>query len=362
MPEKETCFDTQCITDHRLYSVRFKWTISNWDYVSMLGSGDKLSSSLFWSPEKPEIKCCMNLYPDGIDRDARGYLSLFLEVKEVNGVSISETTCQIPSKFDLILLEKRNNDVEMEVQFGKKHLQHMFNKEENDWGFKRFVEKGKLRGTSLSVICNLDFILKGEYQHVCSSAVAAPSGDNLACLAEDMASLLEDHTFADISIGIGETVFRAHKTVLAARSSVFKAMFAHRCKESSSNRVDICDTSPETWRHVMRFLYTGNMGVEHRVEDLAEILKVADKYEVNSLKAACADLLARQICFDNFEEILLLAHMHKAAGLKQACCQFMKHSAQRVVCKPEWEELQKSWPDLTSEVLTQVIRRSKKSS
>lgn len=343
-----------CVTEHNLFTIRHKWTIQHWDFVGMLGPGEKQSSSLFWSPDKPEIKCCLNLFPDGIDREAKGYLSLFLEVKEVNAVPISETSCQIPAKFELTLLEKRQNDQETEVQFSKRHLQHIFNKDETDWGFRRFVEKTKLRGHVLSVVCNMDFILKGEFQHICDSplSIIKPQCD----LADDLSYLLEDDAFFDVTIEVGGESFRAHKNILSARSDVFRAMFAHKCRESTTNVVHLEDTTADVWKEVLKFLYTARFS-PLGTTDVGDILKVADKYNLSSLKTVCTHHLAKQINVDNLEQMLLLSYMHKADFLKTACMNYMKHSAHKIVVKPEWEELMQQFPDLTSEALVSVVKR-----
>ena len=52
---------------------------------------------------------------------------------------------------------------------------------------------------------------------------------------------------ADITLICQEKMFPAHKTILAARSDVFAAMFNHsNTEEGRSNEVKIEDTDPDT--------------------------------------------------------------------------------------------------------------------
>ncbi len=38
-------------------------------------------------------------------------------------------------------------------------------------------------------------------------------------------------TFSDVTLSVGDTEFKAHKAILAARSPVFSAMFEHAMEE-----------------------------------------------------------------------------------------------------------------------------------
>jgi len=69
--------------------------------------------------------------------------------------------------------------------------------------------------------------------------------------------------------------FRVHKSILAARSSVFDAMFSHDLEECKQNRVEIPDVDVDVFYEMLRFIYTGEV---RDLDELAfEMFEAADK-------------------------------------------------------------------------------------
>ena len=79
--------------------------------------------------------------------------------------------------------------------------------------------------------------------------------------------LNEEPHSADISLVCGEKQLSCHKSILAARSDVFAAMFSHsETTEAASKEVKIDDTDPDTLeiflRWVVTFLGTWQLNLE----------------------------------------------------------------------------------------------------
>ena len=90
---------------------------------------------------------------------------------------------------------------------------------------------------------------------------------------QNMANLLESGKHSDVSFVIGDAEFTAHKAILSTRSEVFAAMFEHQdTKEAQEGKVEICDIPSQTFKELLRFLYTGNIPSE---DELTEDLLVA---------------------------------------------------------------------------------------
>ena len=60
-----------------------------------------------------------------------------------------------------------------------------------------------------------------------------------------------------INLSFGFKELKAHRNILAARSSVFLAMFEHPLEESVNGKVEIVDVDPEVLALFLKVLYTG---------------------------------------------------------------------------------------------------------
>ena len=116
--------------------------------------------------------------------------------------------------------------------------------------------------------------------------------DSISCFAyqrvdsrmEDLWTAAVCKQFTDIEFLVGDQVFPAHKAIVAARSPVFDTMLTTDMLESKTNKVKIEDIEPAIFQVFLKFLYTGRLG---RIADNHQLLLVADKYNVETLKNLC---------------------------------------------------------------------------
>jgi len=83
---------------------------------------------------------------------------------------------------------------------------------------------------------------------------------------------------------VEEVTFGAHRSLLSPHSPVFTAMFTCGMKEAESGQIRIEDIDPITFKHFLKFLYTGMF--EPSTID-KELFTVADKYQVETLIELC---------------------------------------------------------------------------
>ena len=104
---------------------------------------------------------------------------------------------------------------------------------------------------------------------------ALQPGPELEKLGHDFETLLETGKQSDVVFVVGDKEFLLHKTVLAARSEVFAAMFQSDLEEAKEGRVKIPDVSVEVFEQLLRYIYSG------KIPDIdkfgLELLVVADK-------------------------------------------------------------------------------------
>jgi speckle-type POZ protein len=154
------------------------------------------------------------------------------------------------------------------------------------------------------------------------SAVAIDCSDGLS---NQLEGLFNEMKFSDVSFNIGGRQFPAHKSILAAKSEVFEAMFQHPTKENFTNRIEIEDIEPDVFHELLRFIYTGRLS-RKTMETLAvRLLIAADKYLLDDLKVKCENYLICQMSPANCLEILSNEHLPDSAKseLKELATHFL---------------------------------------
>jgi len=103
-------------------------------------------------------------------------------------------------------------------------------------------------------------------------------------LSEHLWAASVNRKMTDVEMLVGEESFGAHRSLLSARSPVFAAMFASGMKEAETGQIRIEDVDHETFKHFLKFLYTGMFGPSSMDR---ELFKIADKYRVETLMELC---------------------------------------------------------------------------
>ena len=89
-----------------------------------------------------------------------------------------------------------------------------------------------------------------------------------------------------------------HKFVLIVHSAVFQAMFAH--KESAENvqsRMKIADFNPKIVGQMLEYLYSAELPNKLSGQNLFELLKIAEKYDLKMLKSVSEEkMILRFYC------------------------------------------------------------------
>lgn len=193
-----------------------------------------------------------------------------------------------------------------------------------------------------------------------SNGVPAPTVAH--SVAAELGDLLESDVGADTKISFCGGERMVHKTVLMARSPVFRQMFASEMKERSTNHVHIPDIHEKALGPFLKFLYMDSLGCKD--EDIAEqcvlVLPIASKYEVRSLLSYCAHELASRLTVENAARVLYLADRASLDSLKQATLSFITNSEERFNLVRDTEDFDSLDKDLLHEVITSALSRPKR--
>ncbi|CAL1531876.1 unnamed protein product [Lymnaea stagnalis] len=104
-----------------------------------------------------------------------------------------------------------------------------------------------------------------------------------------------EHT--DIILVVEDCSFPCHRTVLAAMSSYFCAMFSSGMRESNDKIITLKGIAPTHFEKVLDFLYTGE--IELSYDSVVDILQISSMYQIQALQLICEKYLAKDLCVQN---------------------------------------------------------------
>ncbi|CAL4983174.1 unnamed protein product [Urochloa decumbens] len=315
-----------------------------------LGVGNFFSSCAFtigghsWS---------VRYYPDGKDMKFQDYISVYLERLGNPG---DDSVVMARFKFSLV-----DETGEPWHKREGKVLRPFFDK--SWWGFDEFFLREDLESSShikddrLTIRCDATIVknVRIEIGNNTRSPVLPPSD-----LHQHLGDLLKIRRVkGDVKFKVGGKKIRAHRNVLAARSSVFTAELFGKMKETKAARVRIKDMEPGVFEAFLHFIYTDSLPEIDEGDRMAmaqHLLVVADRYHMEMLKLICEIMLRGYIDTDSAATTLVLAEQHGCHGLKQACLRFIAFpSNMKVVMMTEgFEYLTRSFPSLLKELAANI--------
>jgi len=176
-------------------------------------------------------------------------------------------------------------------------------------------------------------------------------------LSTDLEGLLSNGQSADVWFNVGSEEISAHKLILCARVPYFKKMFESGMKEAVDNKVEVPDTDPEIFKRLLKFIYTGR--VDEDLNDYAaDLLGLADIYDIHDLKGFCEASLLNLVGSDNLISTLITAHIYECPDLKQKCIDELIQK-RKDLKKEQLDQMKaalKPFPELCVEVLMGVMQ------
>ena len=117
---------------------------------------------------------------------------------------------------------------------------------------------------------------------------------------------------------------------------MFRAMFQTEMEEAREGKVEIKDFCPEVVEDMLLFLYTGydDTAIEalHRTRDHnEELLKAADQYQIDLLKATCEKVLGLGMNIKNCLTSLIIGDMYQAKYFKRSSMKMFVENMNKVL-------------------------------
>merc|ERR1712038_258491 len=144
-----------------------------------------------------------------------------------------------------------------------------------------------------------------------------------------------------------------HRFILAARSPIFKRLFASKNVTDEPIR-ESTDSSTEALKAIVKYLYTDTLEDGNINEDL---MNLADKYELSQMKELCLPFFVKKVRGDNCLKAYIYGHLHNYEPLKSAAFTAMDENWGMYEKSPDITEMMKTHPNAVLEILNRFYKR-----
>ncbi|XP_065223189.1 speckle-type POZ protein-like [Planococcus citri] len=255
---------------------------------------EQLQTNIIYSPylhapttDRYEWK--IKIYPNGLDNKNNTISSY---VCLCNSSAVEETTAE----YNISII---NNKKEVLLQRYMSPRKYYARSLKLCWGWPIFCEKDSyfrnhlLQNDTLTFSVHIKWVSESsneDIQRNVSSTTATPETTSVKYnLTENFESMLENPKFADVVFITNGNSYPAHKNILAARSSIFDAMFQRKDSKNAKSkkiRINVTPMNEKVLRAMLRYIYTGMC--EPSLGKLTDrLFQAATKYGVYGLKETC---------------------------------------------------------------------------
>lgn len=320
--------------------VQFEWDIEKFrELCASKKVGEYELSPIFSaSSDRNAVYWRIYLFPNGNIEENSEYVSIFVRV--IAGMEKTQTllTFKILNLNNCVVYEKTPTD------------SHLFYNCANFVGWSQFIEREEIfknfynsSQDNLKICCDLK-LSKKKYNFEAETNKLF----SLECLSKNFYELYKSEKYTDVNLICKDRTFKVHKIILVSRSPVFRAMFEHDMKESSTNIVNIYDIEPKAFEKFLEYMYTGNTNVTFA--EVESLLEASEKYQLLDAKELCLAVLKANISITKAVEILLTADKFNLFSLKKIVLKFINDNASQVLESDGWSSML-TRPDLMNMIL-----------
>ncbi|XP_077968551.1 uncharacterized protein LOC144422698 [Styela clava] len=133
----------------------------------------------------------------------------------------------------------------------------------------------------------------------------------------------------DFNINVGEKSFRVHRTVLAASSEYFEAMFSSNLKKVHDGHINMKDVDQDGILQCIEFMYKGKADL--KIENIQHILHASNLLQMEELTNLCFQFLEINISPINCLSVINLAQMYDRHDIKEQAEQVVVDNFESVI-------------------------------
>jgi len=167
--------------------------------------------------------------------------------------------------------------------------------------------------------------------------IFCPHIDRMLRVVKEFESEFNNDKTADVELIIEGKSIYAHKIILSARSNYFKAMFNSGMCESESSKITITDFRYSTIESLIKFLYSVKTEINDDLNDLIDLYRAADKYQLESLMNIIHQSIRSRITCQNACSILSEIYCYPL--LEKSCLEFIAQNLSTIYSTPDFRNL-----------------------
>ncbi|KAI3834455.1 hypothetical protein MKX03_032566 [Papaver bracteatum] len=230
-----------------------------------------------------------------------------------------------------------------------------------------------LKNDCLSIHCTVE-VVQDHFETVQTNieegkhyVIPVPPSD----MIQNLKGLLESEIGSDVTFQVGNELFRAHKSILAVRSPVFRTQFFGIEGNPDMETVAIEEFDPFAFKAMLLFLYSDELPETRELSDsdflctsitiMQHLLTAADRFDLARLRLMCEEKLCEEITASTVATTLALAHQHQCLQLRTACLNFAAkpENLEEIMKSDGFAYLEKSCPSLLIDLLkTSVVDKN----
>ncbi|XP_040947462.1 BTB/POZ domain-containing protein At3g56230-like, partial [Gossypium hirsutum] len=145
----------------------------------------------------------------------------------------------------------------------------------------------------------------------------------------------------------------AHKSLLAARSEIFKNILSSdnwKAQPTDTDTITLSELSTEELESLLEFLYTGDLPADKFKNHVYALCAAADKYEIPYLQESCERYMLNSLNASNALDVLDISILYPKKKLKETTLNFIVRNMKSIVSSQKYEEFASSNPHLCVEV------------
>jgi speckle-type POZ protein len=181
-----------------------------------------------------------------------------------------------------------------------------------------------------------------------------------------LGNFLKSADGVDVIFHVSGQSFSAHRSVLAARSSVFRAELFGSMKENAGGPIEISDMESDVFKSLLHFICTDSLHVHETTHGgdaqsngvmAGHLLVAADRYNIERMKLICKERLCYLMDTDIVATTLALAEQHGFHRIKEACFEFLASPSnlEAMMASDGYEHLKNSCPSVLKELAASFL-------